>query len=301
MKVKQAIKEYLVEAEIKRFTSKTVRSYRYKLFQFESFLEDEGIKDLDDITNSTLKLYLQWLTRRGLKGTTVNNYMKIVKLFLQFCYDEEFSDFNPKRSTVKMVKEEKPLVRAFTVQDVRMLLQNCKGLDYLSVRDRLIITILADTGLRATELCELKQTDIHDGYIIVKGKGQKTRSVPVTPMMKQAMMRYDRVKLDYFTRTGAKTEDYYILSKNGNLLGSTDLARMLKRRGKDITGVRVSSHTMRHFFAQQSIKNGVSLYSVSRLLGHENVGITQIYLDSLQDADIVKMNSSNSVLMNMSL
>lgn len=301
MKISTAAKEFLVDAEIKRFTPKTIRSYGYKLIQFERFLTEEGITDIEDISNSTLKLYLQWLTRRGLKGKTINNYMKITKLFLQFCFEEEFSNFNPKRSTVKMVKEEKVLIRAFTVQDVRMLLQNCKGIDFLSVRDRLIITFLADTGLRASELCELKQTDIHDGYIIVKGKGQKTRSVPVTPMMKQVMMRYERVKQDYFESKNISTQEYYILSRNGRLLDSCDLSRMLKRRGKEIDGVRVSAHTMRHFFAQQSIKNGVSLYSLSRLLGHENIGITQIYLDSLQDADIVKMNSTNSVLMNMNI
>ena len=74
---------------------------------------------------------------------------------------------------------------------------------------------------------------------------------------------------------------------------------IIKKRGKGIEDIRVSPHTCRHFFAQQQIKLGTDLYTISRLLGHENINITQIYLNSLADAEIVKLAKGNSVLMNM--
>lgn len=298
MKVKDAIKDYLVEVEIKRFTKQTRHSYQQKLMQFEKYLKEElDITYMDDITPAVVKQYTQHMTRKGMKGISINTYLKVVKTFLQYCYDEGFGGFNAKRGGIKWVKQEKTIIRTFSVQDVRAMLSNCNGIDYLSVRDKAIITFLVETGIRGFELCDIKKEDIHEDYIIIRGKGRKTRSVPLTPMMKKEILRYERTKEDYFELK--PHEDYYFLSKNGRVLDTHQITRIIKRRGKDIKGVRVSVHTMRHFFTQQSLKNGVSLYSLSRLLGHENVGITQIYLNSLQDADIVKMNKSNSVLMNM--
>ncbi len=298
MKIKEAIKDFLVEAEIKRFSKTTQDNYRNGVNKFALFLKEElDITMIEDVNASTVKQYTSYLTKKGLKGTTINSYLKIIKVFLQHCYNEEFSSFNPKRNGFKWVKEEKPLIRAFTVQDVRSMLANCNGTKFLDVRDKAIITVMVETGIRAFEVCGITKEDIHEDYIVIKGKGQKIRSVPITPMMKKEMMRYERIRNDYFV--DRPHERYYFLSHRGRQLSNVALTRNVKKRGSHITGVRVSCHTLRHFFAQQSLKNGMSLYSLSRLLGHENVGITQIYLDSLQDADIVKINKNNSVLMNM--
>ena len=74
---------------------------------------------------------------------------------------------------------------------------------------------------------------------------------------------------------------------------------VLRKRGVGIEGVRVSPHTCRHFFAQQQVKMGTDLYTISRLLGHENIGITQTYLNSLRDQEVIEIAKQKSVLMNM--
>ena len=121
--------------------------------------------------------------------------------------------------------------------------------------------------------------------------------MPITPLMKKAMLRYERVKEEYFEFK--VTEPYYFLSNNGRQLDNSSVERIVKKHGKDVEGIRVSPHTCRHFFAQQQIKMGTDLYTISRLLGHENISITQIYLNSLRDDDIIQMNKGNSVLMSM--
>jgi integrase/recombinase XerD len=97
-------------------------------------------------------------------------------------------------------------------------------------------------------------------------------------------------------------DEYVFLTKNGKRLNN-EAIRVFMKEAADAVGVnpkvRVSPHTCRHTFAHQQLKNGLDLYSLSRLLGHENISITQIYLRSLEDAEIVKMGKQNSVLLNM--
>jgi integrase/recombinase XerD len=299
MKITDAIKDFLIDAEIKRFSKSTRDNYRRSTRKFALYLrEEQNITMIEDVNAAIIKQYTAYLINKGLKGTTINSYLKIIKVFLQHCYNEDFNSFNPKRAGFKWVKEEKPIIRAFTVQDVRSMLANCGGTKYIDVRDKTMLTIMVETGIRAFEICGIKLEDIKEEYIVIRGKGQKLRSVPITPIMRREMLRYERIKEDYFLERPHE-KDYYFLSHRGRQLDNIAMTRNVKKRGSHITGVRVSSHTLRHFFAQQSIKNGMSLYSLSRLLGHENVGITQIYLNSLQDADIVNMNKNNSVLMNM--
>jgi integrase/recombinase XerD len=91
-------------------------------------------------------------------------------------------------------------------------------------------------------------------------------------------------------------EEYYFLSYTGRMLTNSGMEHMMKRRGKGIEGIRVSPHTCRHFFAQQQIKMGTDLYTISRLLGHESISITQIYLNSLRDEDVLKIARQASTL-----
>ena len=99
------------------------------------------------------------------------------------------------------------------------------------------------------------------------------------------MLRYEQCAAQYFTLKN--TEDYYFLSFHGRQLTNSAVEHIIKRHGEGIEGVRVSPHTCRHFYAQQQIKMGTDLYTISRLLGHENVQITQTYLNSLRDEDVI--------------
>ena len=111
------------------------------------------------------------------------------------------------------------------------------------------------------------------------------------------MMKYESVRESYFLYK--KTDAYYCLSFHGKMLTVTAVEIIVKLYGEGIEDVRVSPHTCRHFFAQQHVKMGTDLYTISRLLGHENIQITQTYLKSLRDRDIVEIAKSRSVLMAM--
>ena len=251
MKIKTAVKDYLIEIEIRKYTPRTLKTYRIKLGIFERFCAEElEIFEVDELTLGVVKQFTQVMMQKGKKGTYINGCLKTIKSFIQYCYDEDYGGFNTKRGGFKWVKEERPVIQAFSKRDVKLMLDNCRGADYLAIRDTAILTLLFETGIRCLELCMIKRKDIHEDYIVIQGKNHKQRVVPITPVLKKALMR-------------------------------------------------VSPHTCRHFFAQQQLKMGVDLYTISRLLGHENINITQIYLNSLKDSDVIKIAKQNSVLMNM--
>ena len=298
MKILTAVKDYLVEIEIRKYSPRTIKVAKTKLNRFAMFCQEEmDITEIEDVTPPVIKRYTQFMMRKGYKGITINGTLKSIKVFVQYCFEEGYGGFDTRKGGFKMVKQEKPVINAFTRKDVKLMLDNCRGLDYFSIRDNALLTLFFETGVRCREALTIKPDDIKDDYILINGKNNKQRVVPITPLMRKAFIRYDRAKEAYFD--GKRTENLYFLSKSGREISNVNILDIMHKRGKGIKDVRVSPHTCRHFFAQQQVKMGTDLYTISRLLGHESVAITQIYLNSLKDEDIIKMTKHNSVLMNM--
>ena len=184
MRIEKAIRDYLIEIEVRKYTPKTIRSYSNNLSLFLRFCEEQvGIGETDEISLSVVKQYALFLTESGRKGTYINSLLKTVKSFVQFCYDEENGGFNT-RKAFRWDKEDKPVINTFTENQVRMLLRNCQGRDFISLRDTAILTMLFETGVRCWELCCIKDEDIHDDYIIINGKNHKQRFEPASAGVK---------------------------------------------------------------------------------------------------------------------
>ncbi len=297
MKIQAAIKEYLIEIEVRKYSPRTIKTYRNNLNLFLRFCgEMEGIQEVEDLSLFVVRQFAKHMVERGRKGNYVNTVLKAIKSFIQYCYDEGYGGFNT-RKNFKWCKEEQPVIRTFKAADVRRMMNSCKGNDYLSLRDTAIMTLLFETGIRCQELCTVHAEDIHDDFIIINGKNHKQRVVPITPILQKSMLRYEAARENYFA---LKTvDDAYFLSFHGKTLTVGAVECIVKRHGEGIEGIRVSPHTCRHFFAQQQIKMGTDLYTISRLLGHENIQITQTYLNSLRNEDIITIAKQRSVLMNL--
>lgn len=295
MTIERALKEYLLDCQIRKFTPRTIKTTRVNLNQFIVFCNELEIKETEDLSKSTIKQFTARLVSRGRKGTYINSILKHLKAFLTYCYNEEYTiDLTKKWD---WVKEDKPVILAFTPDEVKQMLRKADGRDFIGVRDRAILTVLFETGIRCLELCTIKPEDIFDTYILVHGKNHKDRIVPITPVLAKALLRYNTVKENYFDLKSP--QEYYFLSFHGKQLTNSAVEHIIKRYGSHITDKRVSPHTCRHFYAQQQIKMGTDLYTISRLLGHENIRITQTYLNSITDHDIIKHNINNSVLSNL--
>ena len=296
MEIQQGIKEFLIEIEVRKYTPRTIRGYRNNLNLFLRFCTEHEIAAIENVTLATVKQFTRAMTASKKKGTYINGILKGVKSFLQYCYEEGYGAFNTK-CCFPWCKEERAVITAFTPQQVKTMFQNCRGSDFKAIRDRTILTMLIDTGIRCLELCSIRPSDIHEDYIIIRGKNHKQRVVPITPILRKNMVKYEAVKESYFIYKN--TDDTYFLSFHGRALTVSAVEVLMKKYGSGIEGIRVSPHTCRHFFAQQQIKMGTDLYTISRLLGHENIQITQTYLNSLRDRDVIEIAKSKSVLMSL--
>ena len=162
MKISAAIREYLIEIEVRKYTPKTVRGYRNSLNLFLRFCEQEAhIQEVEEINLAVVRQFSAFMSQKGRKGSYINGLLKVSKSFIQYCYDEGYGGFNTKKN-FKWCKQDKAVILAFKPCDVKQLLQESKGTDYIHVRDTAILTALFETGIRCWELCCIQKQDIHD-------------------------------------------------------------------------------------------------------------------------------------------
>lgn len=239
MRLSDAIRDYLIEIEVRKYTPKTVKGYRSNLGLFLRFCEEiAGIEEIEDISPANVRQFSKYMIDRGRKGTYINGLLKTIKSFLQYSYEEGYGGFNTKRG-FKWCKEERPVIMAFKPEHVWDMLNDCAGSDFMAVRDRAVLTMLFETGIRCWELCCMRPEDIHDDFIvIVNGKGHKQRVVPITAVLHKAMRKYEHVKENYFALKA--TDHSYFLSFHGRRLTNSAVENIVKRHGQGIEGVRDS-------------------------------------------------------------
>lgn len=210
MRLSAAIQDYLTEIKVRRYTPKTIRGYRNNLNLFLRFCIDiVGVDTVENLTPVVIRAFTKHMADAGRKGTCINTLLKTIKSFTQYCYDEGLGGFDTKRN-FKWCKEEKPIILAFKAEHVKAMLNDCNGNSFMAVRDKAILTTLFETGIRCWELCCIRASDIRDDFIIIaNGKGHKQRVVPITDILRKALLRYERTKKDYFSLRS--TEDYYFL------------------------------------------------------------------------------------------
>ncbi|MBO5630999.1 MAG: tyrosine-type recombinase/integrase, partial [Aeriscardovia sp.] len=286
--------------KVRDLAPRTVQNYEKQLNYFVRFLkESQGVEELEDLKPIHIKQFIAMLQEKKNKPSYINDLLKAVKCMCGYASREGYkSELITKR--VKNVKEPKVLIHTFSDDEIVRMLKYFDGEDYLSIRNRLMLMMMFDTGLRISEIINLKPEQIRDGYFNIFGKGRKERVVPQNAIVSKWMMKYNRVRNVYFEFK--KVEGYYFLSKNGRRLTEEAVCKFMKRVAKDVGVnplVRVSPHTCRHSFAHQSLKNGLDLYSLSRLLGHESVSITQRYLEAIRDDQILTSAKKTGVLDNL--
>lgn len=182
------------------------------------------------------------------------------------------------------------------------MLNYYSGCDYISVRNKTIIALLFDTGARCNEMIMMEPQDICADYIVIKhGKGGKERIVPKSPYLAKQLFKFFRIREGFFAEKALKNKNLF-LSISGKPLTDEAVAQFLKKAAIGVgvsAEIRVSPHTCRHTFAQMQLKNGLDVYSLSRLMGHCNITVTQRYLQGLKDKEIIYKGNTSSPLMNL--
>lgn len=300
MLLNDVLREFLYEIQIKNYTSRTIKSYKNNLARFFKYCENElEITELEEITHLHIKQYLNYLKEKGLTPTYINTILKNLRSFYTYCYKEGYCLNVAKKVT--WLKEKKVIIETFTDNEVRRMLDVYKFDSYINARNKCIMAVLFDTGIRNLELCNLKRSDVRESTIYILGKGNKERLVSISPYLKKVMIKYERIREAYL-KDDIIHYDNYFLSYRNKRLTTEAIERVVKlcgEKAKINDSIRCSPHTCRHYFAQAQLRNGLDVYSLSRLLGHEKVDITKRYLQGLKDNEVLELSMKTSPLMNL--
>lgn len=303
MLLKDLLSEYILELELQNYSIRTMKSYRNNNLLFFTYVQNEfNITEIEDVKPLHIKSYIKFLKRKGSKPTYINGIVKTFRAYFKYCVQEEYIIDNP---TLKVgwLKEGKTIIKTFNDAEVLRMMDVYKGSDYMTIRNKCIMTLLFDTGIRNLELCKVINKDVNEISLTIKqGKGRKDRRVSLSPYTRKVILRYLRCRDNYYVNRIIDENTPFLMSYRFKELTPEAIERVVKICGVKANireDIRCSPHTCRHYFAQAQLRNGLDVYSLSRLLGHENITITKRYLQSIEDAEIVEMSVKTSPLMNL--
>ena len=289
--LKDVLELFLLDGESRGFTPATLTFYRDRLGLFLRGLAQNNVLTLEECTHTAIRQYLAEMQRRDLSSAYVHSHARAIRTFCNFLVREELLDVSPFKK-VKMPRLEKKVLPALTGEEVQTILRAC---DY--ERDKAIVLFLLDSGVRAAELCALNAGDLdNEGTVTVQmGKGQKGRVTFIGTRTRKQLLRY------FAWERGGKPEPeapLFASQRGGGRLAVATL-RQLTKRLRLATGVKnCAPHAFRRTMAINSLRNGMSVYLLAKMLGHSDISVLRHYLDILQD-DVKAAAKAHGVVDNL--
>ena len=280
---------------------------------FQDFLTSVGrSKDVTHISQIELRAFILYLQRKkcfsnhrfnhvqdkGLSGHTINCYLRSLRIFFSWLVSEGITDSNP-FDRVKIPRPPRKVIPTFADSQLQELLNVIDLRTAEGYRDHAIILTLLDTGLRVSELCGLKLSNLwlEDGMLKVLGKGNKERLIPVGRHAQRCLWHYIN---RYRPEPAGSGCDFLFLTREGRPITKDRVEKMMAYYGKKaaLKGVRCSPHTLRHTAAVKFLRNGGDVFSLQRMLGHTSLEMTRQYCE-LADTDVKRAHSTASPVDNL--
>jgi site-specific recombinase XerD len=300
------IKGYLLGCRTENKTAKTISGYEMVLKNFLWYAQANHFPEIQKVTSVHIKYFLMYLTteehrwnstspsaKRTVTSSTVNTYFRRLRTFFGWLKREELITTNP-FDTLKTPKTDDKVIQALTPSELDRLLKVCNGKSALDVRNRTILYVLLDTGLRINELTCLNLDDVNlnDGSLVVRyGKGHKQRVVHIGNTAQKTLWKYMTV-----FRTANSSRLF--INRSRESLDLNGMKILIKRLGAR-AGIKLHAHMLRHTFAISFLRNGGDVFSLKYLLGHSDLKMTQRYLQSLNVDDAMKAHKKFSPLDNL--
>lgn len=262
----------------RRYSPHTLTSYTIDLIDFFDYLESQfDVVDVKAISSGFIRSWLAGLKEKGLASKSVNRKISSLKSFFKYLLKTGEIENSPMNSVISP-KISKRLPVFMKEEDTRKLVValNQSAEDWKSLNAKMLITIFYATGMRLSELINLKekQVDISRGQIKVLGKGNKERIIPVSKEVIEVIGEYQQLK----RRDFVGTEDYLLITEKGNKLYPRYAWQLVNQvLGQASTLDKKSPHVLRHTFATHLMNNGADLNAVKELLGHSSLASTQVY------------------------
>ncbi|MBU1094059.1 MAG: site-specific tyrosine recombinase XerD [Firmicutes bacterium] len=268
--------EYYLKNE-KGSSKNTIDSYLIDLKQYVLFLETyHQISKPKNIEKKHIEGFLK-STRRKVSSKSLARKLTTIKSFHHFLMIEKEVDEDVAKG-FSAPKIEKTLPQVLSVDEVVSILEQVDKTKPLGLRNMALLELIYGSGLRVSELLDIQMEDIHlnQGYVIVKGKGNKERMVPISDMSTIALRNY--IVKSRETIIKDQRTNFLFVNQDGNRLSRQGFFKILKKLAYDAkVTTECSPHTLRHSFATHLLENGMDLRTLQSLLGHEDISTTQIY------------------------
>jgi integrase/recombinase XerD len=277
--MEQFVKEFIsILRYEKNLSDNTAVSYQSDLKMFLEFLKAKEIADYNDISASTLSEFFNEQRKASLSNTTTARYMTTLKKFFAFLEENKFIEKNPTAMLGK-VKLARKLPSVLSFEEIEKILNAPNTEESGGLRDKAILELFYSSGLRVSELINLKTNDIYfeEEVVRVFGKGSKERIVPIGNSAIYWVKEYLTKTRPIFEKK-EKSGGIIFLNKRGTKLSRMSIWKIVDRYAKE-AGLQkeIHPHLFRHSFATHLLEGGADLRAVQEMLGHSDISTTQIY------------------------
>lgn len=320
--IDQQIEEFLTNCQIKHLSPKTIKAYNQSLLLMAAYLQQEHkVEDAEKVRAPHITAYIGYLTERGkytielprtskqptyperrtdykrqLTKTSINNHIRNMRVFFNYLVDFDYINKSP-MARVKQLKNQRTALEFITDEQFATLLRYMDMSLYHEYRDSVILQLLLDTGMRIGECLAILITDIDFNYNSIKlpwenTKGKKSRTVFFSDEMRKTLRIWLKHK-DKFNDC-----EYLFPSIKGDRLAIRGFENNVRKYTERV-GITMTPKTLRNNFAKRFLLNGGDIFTLSKILGHSSVEVTEAaYLD-LDDDDLRKQYQKYSPLANM--
>lgn len=262
---------------VRRLSPNTIESYRRDLNSWRSFRPGEGgDENLLRADEKTLRAFLIELQAKGVSPRTQARTLSAIRGFYKYLLKIGLIDDDP-TSGIHSPKMGRKLPRTLDLTDIRRLLESYDLDNPKSLRDRVMLETMYCTGLRVSELCNIRLSSLKlsESCLIVHGKGDRVRLTPLASSTVEMLERYLRNARPQLS--AGRTSPYIFLTSRGTPMSRQQFWRDLKKRAEGLHIGDVHPHMLRHSFATHMLERGADLRSIQELLGHADISTTQIY------------------------
>ncbi len=262
----------------KRFSTHTITAYKNDLEQFTAYIDKQySLTSIEEVRHFHIRSWIVALMGKGITPRSVHRKLASLKSYFKFLIKKEYLQHNP---TLKVVlpKTGKRLPTIIEEKAMGILLEDVVFTDdYKGVRDKMMIELFYATGIRRSELINVKIEDFQfeRQVLKVKGKGRKERLVPYGSYLAELLENYLEIRKNTFSNN---SNPYLFLTQKGNQLYPKLVYNVVKKYLSVVSTVeKRSPHTLRHSFATHLSDNGADLNAIKKLLGHSSLAATQVY------------------------
>ncbi len=269
----------------KRYSPHTVSSYKGDLERFLQFVNKEyQTNQIQEINHAVIRSWIIFLSESGIGARSINRKIAALKSYFKFLLKREVIEENPTQR-LKPLKVEKKLPSFVRESEMDQMLDHFQfSEDFVGYRDRLVIELLYGTGIRLSELINLRKADVNlfENHIKVLGKRNKERIIPISAFIVKLIKEY--AKQVALQMGEANENEYLILTDKGDQTYPVFIYRLIRKYLEQFShSDKKSPHVLRHTFATHLLNKGADLNAVKELLGHTSLAATQVYTHNSLD------------------